>query len=501
MLEDNKYIKDEEKVKKAETKLAYCRDIIDEIKKEFDNLDFNGMDGRDLKSMCYIFIANNPDITIEEFKEKSRGLMHDFADGLSLNKELSEEEKAERDARIKPHLDMLYEFQEKYSEFMEPKNEDDYLKALVYYTLTQTFGVKKEENKKYFENRINSLEKVKKNDMIDKFSVNYMFDLTTDFINAKVDIKNYVDMTIAGSQNNNFVDLEDAETETEIEEAKRLIAEYDREDKMLKIGLKAATLEQKDPSHLEFDVLKDLYDISKTKFTTKDLLHSTYSNTLVKLATNMILKVVGDDTNEKSVLKNDLSGGSLFNKCIYLDGRPIDYYLPEWLKNYNILGEDGKVDPNKEFDKVALTTRAQALILMNAITKGDKRIDMVRYNKYQNELGYNIEPVRFVYNQEDYEKANHGWLRRHIFRIGIKNIQRTFDRKFNDKSGQEERFNMILSDIKKKFEGTNLEIKKLDGKADGERKIVDELKNEIKIEKNTIEEINVKELHKDEIVK
>lgn len=502
MLEGNKYIKDEEKLNKALKKLAYCRDIIDEIKKEFTYFDFTGMDGRDLKSMCYIFVANNPDISLVEFKEKSRGLMHDFLDGLSREKELTKEEKEARDIRIKPHLDMLFDFQAKYTEFMEAKSEDDYFKSLVYLANTQTFGVKKEENKKYFSERLNSLEKVKKNDAIDKFSVNYMFDITKEFNKGKVVINRYVDMTVAmgnSDDSKKFIDMDEAETEEAIEEARIIEEEYDREEKFTKAGLDAALREQKNSKYLEFDVINDMYDVAKTKITEEGLNNSKYSRQLIALSRNLVLKVVGDDTNEKSIL-NNLGFHNLYTKCIYLDGRPLASYVPDWVKNYDI-NDDGSIDANKKSNKSVLINRAMSVILLNAITKGDKRIDMVRFNSCKNEIGYDIQPIKFNYNQEEYEKANYGWLRRKIFRIGIKKIQKSFDKKFKDTSKQEERFALIEDDIKKTFENKDYSIRKIDMKFDGERKIVDELKNEINIIDNIIDKDNVKEIKKDELKK
>ena len=92
-------------------------------------------------------------------------------------------------------------------------------------------------------------------------------------------------------------------------------------------------------------------------------------------------------------------------------------------------------------------------------------------------------------------------MRRKIFRIGIKKIQKSFDKKFKDTSKQEERFALIEDDIKKTFENKDYSIRKIDMKFDGERKIVDELKNEINIIDNIIDKDNVKEIKKDELKK
>ncbi len=426
--------------------LVKYTNMVEEIKKEFlhVHLTGDGVDGRDLKSMAYIFLVENPQISDDEFKEKTRQMYQTFLIDIKKD-DISEEE---REALKKPYLDMMFNFQSNYKVMINQANRlKNYLPLIVYAFLTQAFGTKREENSLYIDLRINSIEKVRENDDLERKTTDFLYDLLDDIANAKVNYSSFVDVTLLGRpQNRHFGN--DYDPTIDIMQAKLDAA-----------ALKALYKQDKTRDYIELDVVKEIYTyIEDIDNTIEDLSDYDKSCDLASTAEHLLLKVLGEYTNEKKLntklFDSDLH---LYTDNIYIDGRPIADYVCDDVKNMNTFSENDEVDRHKVDKKKNLTFKSKAQVLLKAIESGDKHIDIVRMNSYNGCLGYQIQSIKLKYNQSEYEKTHHyKWWQR-LFGWGVKNIQRTFDSVYNDNT-KERRFASISKHFENRVmtEGKNI---------------------------------------------
>ena len=490
MARKQKILKKKGKVYSTCESLMKYTNFVNEIKRDRNDQTMlpHGVDCRDLKGMSYIFLALNPKITDEEFKAKTRDLYEAFFDGYdTLTKE-------EIEARQKPYLDMLFNFQASYKDLVRDAKNNNYLGLIVYCFLSQTFGVKKNENQDYFKRKINSCEAQRTQDAIERRTIDFIFDLTDDIKASGVEPNKFIDCSIASPH---VVDEEDMEEHYKIAVA--------RESRLDQAALKALDLQDKTRDYLELDVVKDIYDFTRNiSNTLEDIGNDEKSVDLILTSEHLVLKIIGEDTNEK-MLNKTLFGNdtNLFTNSIYLDGKPLIDYVPDEIKNMNIKDETGKIDHNMESRRERLIMKSKSLIILQAIESADKHIDIVRMNSYEGELAYQIQPVKLKYNQKEYKETHYfKWWQR-LFGIGVKNIQKSFDRVYNDKSSEALRLQSISKHYESKVMSMNNDIKhirkfsdSLDGqvvntnKVIGVQKDIEELKNDNVISTNLSANLN-----------
>lgn len=493
----NLYLKNKKRTKRMFNKLKEFVPIIDEIKDEIGltrDINLPDCDKRDLKSMCYIFACLDPNITKEEFKRKSKELYLDFCEP-SLKNDFHEtkEEQEARKQRQYGYLDTLYKFQRECVKKNKLKTDSDYFNAIVLATLNQTLGTKLTENKEYFEQQFKTLEKVKQQDLINKYSVNYGFDVTDDLLNYGINLESCAEMTLKS--------------------IKIVAGPYDSEEcaevyrlyrKCQEVGLAMLNQENAKANHLELKVIDEVIDFADIELDFNKLYKApdySYADCIGDFATRTFEKLIGDDSNEKSVLR-DFHDGMLFVKNIFLDGHPLDYYIPDEIKNFNIM-VGGKIDHSLDSKKALVMTRARAVVLFKALNDGDKHLDIVRYNKFKDTIGYQIEPIRIIANQKTYNERHHNWFRRTFFSWSIKNIQRDFDAVYNDNSTKDERYSSIKENIEKYVKDLSKEEKKEYkvreiGKPVGVKKDIPELKDNKVIDDKNINEVKV--MNKEQVI-
>ncbi len=500
MARELKILKNKSKVVSTFQWLMKYTNLVNEVRIEKGynkSLVVDGIDGRDVKSMSYIFLIQNPNITDEEFKAKTRAMYEAFLDDHNT---LSKEELAEK---RKPYLDMLFEYQANYKKLVEEAKHNNYLGLIVYCLLSQTFGTKKDENPEYFKQRNNTCNKVRDNDVIERRSLDFVFDLTDDVRGCGVEPDNFIDVTI---RTYNFLDDDEDITD-------HYKIAHERENRLDEAALKALDLQDINRDYLELDVIKDIYDFSMNiENTYADLSNEDKTTDLTMTCEHIILKIIGEDTNEKMLNKTLFNHDTnIFTHNFYIDGKPLDDYVPEDIKNMNILKDDGKVDENKKSLKNRLITKSKALVILKAIESGEQHIDLVRMNSHNGDLGYQIQPIKLKYNKAEYETAHHyKWWQR-WFGWGVKNIQKTFDSVYNDNT-QEERFKSISKHFEATVRANNPDVLRIGKFSDfenaeeviqmnqvkGVQKDIEELKDEYVIVNNYNEIQNDKELSNDD---
>jgi hypothetical protein len=448
-----KYIKDKNLLNSALEKLSNFHKLVLDVQKEVGyskDLDTAKCDLRDLMSMCYLLTIVYPNLSNDEYKLKFKTMYQDYMHLKDDNLSIDELDKAKLKTNI--YLDNLIEFKKEYKNLMDLKTSDDYYKMLVYATLTQCFGTKREENIDYFNKNIKSVEDVKEADQIEKISTIYTFDLINELALSNIKIDSYTEVTMVGSTE----DEEDLEELDRLNDQDDLDIKYAKqsalERKYLEISSLAANGEILHKDYVELNQDKYMYKIAKANPSNESIelsgKYACYIEDSNHLAKNLVYKIVGDDTNEKRFLKNAIKDYDFYSSIIYINGLPIDNYLPQNIKNL-----EGKT-------KEKLINRARGIILMKALTDPHKKIDIVRYNDFKNEVGYSIQRVKVKFNQEEYEKANYSWFRRHLFPFGIKNAQKIFDESFNNDLDLNNRHNLIKEDINLKINDLNSRLNK-----------------------------------------
>ena len=443
-----KYIKDINLLNSALEKLSYFHKLVLDVQKEVGyskTVDTSKCDLRDLMSMCYMLTIVYPNLSNDEYKLKFKTMYQDYMHLKTDN--LSKEELDKAKLKTNTYLDNLIEFKKEYKNLMDLKTRDDYYKMLVYATLTQCFGVKREENIDYFNKNIQSVEDLKEADQIEKISTIYTFDLIKELALVNIKIDSYTEVTLSGS----VEDEEDLFELDRLNDADDIDIKYAKqsalERKYLEISSKAAKGEILHKDYVELNQDKYMYKIASFDESneSKELSgkYASYIEDSNHLAKNLVYKIVGDDTNEKRFLKNVIKDYDFYNSIVYINGQAIDNYLPQ-----NIKALEGN-------SKDKLINRARGIILMKALTDPYKKIDIVRYNDFKNEVGYSIQRVKVKFNQEEYEKANYSWFRRHFWPFGIKNAQKIFDESFNNDLDLNNRHNLIKEDINLKINDLN----------------------------------------------